>query len=69
MPVLLYMGAAPLRAVAVSQAVQLPVVVAGSVGSLQTGLVDVRLGMAMDALLCVGVVAGAVVPCASLPRG
>lgn len=39
-PVLLTLGVAPLRAVTVSQAVQLPVVVAGSVGYLQTGLVD-----------------------------
>jgi uncharacterized membrane protein YfcA len=60
-PVLLTLGAAPLRAVAVSQAVQLPVVVAGSVGYLQTGLVDVRLGTALGCLAALGVVAGAVV--------
>jgi uncharacterized membrane protein YfcA len=60
-PVLLTLGVAPLRAVAASQAVQLPVVVAGSVGYLQTGLVDVRLGTALGCLAALGVVAGAVV--------
>jgi len=60
-PVLLSLGVAPLRAVAVSQAVQLPVVVAGSVGYLQTDLVDVRLGTALGYLAALGVVAGAVV--------
>lgn len=60
-PVLLTLGVAPLRVVAVSQAVQLPVVVAGSVGYLQTGLVDVRLGTALGCLAALGVVAGAVV--------
>lgn len=60
-PVLLTLGVAPLRAVAASQAVQLPVVVAGSFGYLQTGLVDIRLGTALGCLAAVGVVAGAVV--------
>lgn len=60
-PVLLTLGVAPLRAVAVSQAVQLPVVVAGSVGYLQTGLVDIRLGTVLGCLAALGVVAGAVV--------
>src|SRR3954453_20696177 len=60
-PVLLTLRVAPLRAVAVSQAVQLPVVVAGSVGYLQTGLVDIRLGTALGCLAALGVVAGAVV--------
>ena len=60
-PVLLTLGVAPLRAIAVSQAVQLPVVVAGSVGYLQTGLVDVRLGTTLGFLAALGVVAGAVV--------
>lgn len=60
-PVLLTLGVAPLRAVAVSQAVQLPVVVAGSVGYLQTGLVDVGLGTVLGCLAALGVVAGAVV--------
>ena len=60
-PVLLTLGVAPLRAVAVSQAVQLPVVVAGSVGYLRTGLVDVRLGTVLGGLAALGVVAGALV--------
>lgn len=60
-PVLLTLGVAPLRAVAVSQAVQLPVVVAGSVGYLRTGLVDVGLGTVLGGLAALGVVAGAVV--------
>jgi uncharacterized protein len=60
-PVLLTLGLAPLRAVAVSQAVQLPVVVAGSVGYLQTGLVDIRLGTLLGCLAALGTVAGAVV--------
>ena len=60
-PVLLTLGVTPLRAVAASQAVQLPVVVAGSVGYLRTGLVDIRLGTALGCLAALGVVAGAVV--------
>ena len=60
-PVLLMLGTAPLRAVAVSQAVQLPVVVAGSFGYLQTGLIDLRLGTALGCFAALGVVAGAVV--------
>ena len=60
-PVLLTLGIAPLRAVAVSQAVQLPVVVAGSVGYLQTGLIDIRLGTVLGCFAALGVVAGAVV--------
>lgn len=60
-PVLLTLGVAPLRAVAASQAVQLPVVVAGSVGYLQTGLVDVRLGTTLGCLAALGVAAGALV--------
>jgi uncharacterized protein len=58
-PVLLTLGVAPLRAVAASQAVQLPVVVAGSVGYLQTGLVDVRLGTTLGCLAALGVAAAA----------
>ena len=60
-PVLLTLGVAPLRAVAVSQAVQLPVVVAGSVGYLQTDLIDFPLGTALGCFAALGVVAGAVV--------
>ncbi|WP_156411625.1 sulfite exporter TauE/SafE family protein [Nocardioides sp. Soil805] len=60
-PVLLTLGVPPLRAVAASQAVQLPVVVAGSAGYLQTGLVDVRQGTVLGCVAALGVVAGAVV--------
>jgi len=60
-PVLLTLGIAPLRAVAVSQAVQLPVVVAGSFGYLQTGLIDLRLGTVLGCLAALGVVAGSLV--------
>ena len=60
-PVLLTLGVAPLRAVAASQAVQLPVVVAGSVGYLQTGLIDVRLGTTLGCLAAVAGAAGALV--------
>jgi uncharacterized protein len=60
-PVLLTLGVAPLRAVAVSQAVQLPVVAAGSAGYLQTGLVDIRVGTVLGCLAALGVAAGAVV--------
>ena len=59
-PVLLTLAVAPLRAVAVSQAVQLPVVVAGSLGYLQTGLIDLRLGTVLGCFAALGVVAGAV---------
>jgi uncharacterized membrane protein YfcA len=61
LPVLLTLGTAPLRAVAVSQAVQLPGVVAGTVGYLQTGLIDLLLGTTLGCLAALGVVAGAVV--------
>lgn len=60
-PVLLALGVAPVLSVAVSQAVQLPVVLSGSVGYLQAGLVDVRLGTALGLVAAAGTVAGAVV--------
>jgi len=60
-PVLLTLGVAPLWAVAVSQAVQLPVVVAGSIGYLQTGLIDIPLGTVLGCIAALGVVAGAMV--------
>ena len=60
-PILLTLGVAPLRAIAVSQAVQLPVALSGSVGYLQTGLVDLRLGTVLGGLAALGVVVGAVV--------
>lgn len=49
-PVLLTLRVAPLRTVSVSQTVKLPVVVAGSFGYLQTGLVNIRLGTALGCL-------------------
>lgn len=58
-PVLLMLRVAPLLAVALSQAVQLPVVISGSVGYLQTGLVDVRLGTVLGLVCAVGTVGGA----------
>jgi uncharacterized membrane protein YfcA len=58
-----------LRAVAVSQAVQLPVVVAGSIGYLQTGLVDIHLGTVLGCLAAIGVSAGAVVATRIQPEG
>ncbi len=60
-PILLALGVRPLAAIAVSQAVQLPVVVSGSLGYLQTGLVDVRLGTILGGLAALGVVVGAIV--------
>ncbi|MGJ9413997.1 sulfite exporter TauE/SafE family protein [Aeromicrobium sp. CF4.19] len=68
-PVLLAFGVGPLRAIAVSQAVQLPVVVSGSIGYLQTGLVDLRLGAILGCLAALGVVAGAVVATRIQPEG
>lgn len=60
-PMLLALGTAPLKAVAVSQAVQLPVVLSGSVGYLQTGLTDVRLGSVLGAFAALGTILGALV--------
>lgn len=60
-PLLLALHVPPLTAVAVSQAVQLPVVVSGSIGYLQAGLVDVRLGTILGTIAAVGTIAGAVV--------
>ena len=60
-PVLLALGVAPVKAVAVSQAAQLPVVVSGSVGYLQAGLTDVPLGTTLGLVAAVGTAVGAVV--------
>lgn len=68
-PVLLVLGVGPLKAVAASQVVQLPVVVAGSAGYLQTGLVDVGLGTLLGGTAAVGVVVGAVVATRVHPTG
>jgi len=58
-PLLLTLGVAPLTAVAVSQAAQLPVVSAASIGYLQAGLTDIRLGSLLGVAASAGVVAGA----------
>ena len=58
-PLLLTLRVAPLRAVAVSQVAQLPVVVAGTAGYLGAGLIDVRLGSLLGVLAGAGAVAGA----------
>ncbi len=60
-PSLLALGVTVVRAVAVSQVAQLPVVAAGSVGYLQAGLTDVRLGTLLGVVAAVGTVLGAVV--------
>lgn len=60
-PILLALGVTAVRAVAVSQVAQLPVVAAGSVGYLQAGLTDVRLGTLLGVVAAVGTVLGAVV--------
>lgn len=58
-PLLLALGVAPVRAVAVSQAVQLPVVASGSAGYLQAGLTDVALGTVLGLVAAAGTLAGA----------
>jgi uncharacterized protein len=60
-PVLLTLGVAPVAAVAVSQAAQLPIVVPASVGYLQAGATDVPLGTLLGLLAGAGTVAGALV--------
>jgi uncharacterized protein len=60
-PILLVIGVAPLRAVAVSQVAQLPVAASGSLGYLQAGLTDVRLGTVLGIVAAVGTALGAVV--------
>lgn len=58
-PVLLALGVAPVRAVAVSQAAQLAIVVPASAGYLQAGVTDVRLGSLLGVLAAGGTVVGA----------
>ena len=60
-PVLLVLGVAPLRAVAVSQVAQLPVVLSGSIGYVQAGLTDIGLGTVLGIGAAVGAVSGALV--------
>ena len=67
-PVLLALRVAPLKAVAVSQAAQLPVVVSGSVAYLQAGLTDLRLGTLLGVGAAAGTVVGALVATRLEPR-
>lgn len=59
-PVLLVLGVDTLPAVAVSQVIQLPVVVTASIGFWQLGQVDVRLGTLLGLAAGAGAAAGAV---------
>ena len=60
-PILLVLGVAPLKAVAVSQVAQLPVVISASVGYVQAGPTGIRLGTALGIAAAAGTVAGALV--------
>ena len=60
-PSLLGLGVAPLSAVAISQAIQIPVVAAASVGYLNAGLTNVKLGNMLGVAAAFGVVVGAAV--------
>lgn len=59
-PILLTLGITPLTAVAVSQAVQLPVVISASATYLNAGLTDTRLGTLLGLTAAVGTFLGAV---------
>ena len=54
-------GNARLKAVAVSQVAQLPVVLSGSIGYVQAGLTDIGLGTVLGIGAAFGTVAGALV--------
>lgn len=58
-PLLLMIGVAPLRAIAASQVVQLPVALSATVGYLIYGRVDVLLGVLCGLIAMLGVVVGA----------
>lgn len=58
-PVLLLLGVDPVKSVGVSQAAQLPVVVAGSVAYLQAGATDVGTGTVLGLMAAGGTIAGA----------
>lgn len=58
-PLLLLLGVEPLLTVAVSQAVQLPVVVSATVTYLEAGLVDTELGSALGVAAAGGTFLGA----------
>lgn len=59
-PILLALDITPLTAVAVSQAVQLPVVISASTTYLNAGLTDTRLGTLLGLTAAVGTFLGAV---------
>jgi uncharacterized protein len=58
-PVLLMLKVEPVRAVGVSQAAQLPVVISGSVGYLQAGMTDVAVGSVLGVAAAFGTIIGA----------
>lgn len=58
-PILMWMKLPLLTAVGLSQVIQVPIAALATVGNLQHGEVDVIAGLAIGALLVVGVVAGA----------
>lgn len=58
-PVLLACGVAPVQAVGLGQAVQLPVVVSATAGFLDAGTIDFRTGTALGCCAAVGTLAGA----------
>lgn len=60
-PILLAFGVTVVRAVAVSQVAQLPVVVSGSLGYVQAGATDVELGTVLGIVAAAGTVVGAAV--------
>jgi uncharacterized protein len=60
-PILLALGVTALRAVAVSQVAQLPVVASASLGYLQAGVTDVALGTLLGGVAAAGAVLGAAV--------
>jgi uncharacterized protein len=60
-PILLAFGVTVLRAVAVSQVAQLPVVASASLGYLDAGVTDVRLGTLLGVIAAAGTVLGSAV--------
>jgi uncharacterized membrane protein YfcA len=60
-PALLVLGVVPLKAVAVSQAAQLPLVASGSIGYLQAGLTDISLGTLLGIVAASGTITGALI--------
>lgn len=60
-PILLALGVAPLQAVAVSQAAQLPVVVPASVGYLHSGATEISVGTLLGITAAIGTIVGALI--------